>query len=571
MFCSKQRRKTGTKKAKKEWAVGHMVMPVDLKAEDMLFHSCLPVKDEKRCFASEPSASFVQFLQREGFAQSSFVRGFLNLLGRRHAPVAVVFPGMLYIRLAQNTFTPSLEFLRHVGKQSVQLEPFAEKDLVKALERCDKKFFVMYIAFAVDGKKGGHANALIFNTHTKTVEHFEPHGSHVAMGPHSAVINQQLGAVLETLLRRLGFNHYKKPIDTCPRLKNDFSRTCAVNEFGQAICREGQGPQAILNSIEPVTSQRTQVYMGQLNGTCAMWSLWAMHLRLLFFADDSELQTLLTRALQVFQKNNYVTLGEFIQEFIWEIYQDLDIREESQTVALNKYITAVPTDVQVIKIEGRPMRFARTLGDFLDAHPDVMQNFFLLPRFEEAWNVLETNDDAWHLLDLPGFSTVELLPFYPLWSARYASHVKAGRQQDAEHYLNYIQLDREPLRVIRGSQPNHCTTYPNTEVLDFDPAFAVARWDACAKSHRLQSEAEGIPGYETIAQVPGYLKNRLKLAEIPRTCLCTKDGRSLQCQPDFRKFAPLPVDPDDEKPDEADMNNAYFQVMTFGAKEYHEC
>lgn len=154
------------------------------------------------------------------------------------------YDGSMAIR-SRNSQTPRIVVIDHM------IHHF--KEVINYSECSSKRFFIIPIV-ALLAKFGGHSNTLIYDSKNKTMDHFEPYGSHEVV---SEVLSNRI--IVNNIARicvSIGIK-YNNPGQTCPRVGPQF-----IESFKCPILR------IIRNNF------KTDI------GFCLAWSLLYVELRI---------------------------------------------------------------------------------------------------------------------------------------------------------------------------------------------------------------------------------------------------------------------------------------------------
>jgi hypothetical protein len=230
----------------------------------------------------------------------------------------------------------------HEGKIKETKESFRWEDLKKWINQIDQgnpdpKIAILTLQLVFDFDPTiqlGHANVLVFDITRRKIEHFEPHGSKFSGTAGDVDVNATIDKALKEVatMHFIGWT-YLPPVETCPMVKGMSFSNCYINEFGQRVCGSGGGSggnqqiglQSLLNTYQPDD---------KLAGTCAMWSLWFIHLRL--SNPGSTATEVLTAATELFQKDKFQNMARFIESFIFELAAVANIRQVEITSQLEE-------------------------------------------------------------------------------------------------------------------------------------------------------------------------------------------------------------------------------------------
>jgi glutaredoxin len=199
----------------------------------------------------------------ELYANSSVHEAARKILQTIHAARACIWSNTIRYSVGGRTFRTIL----HLGRDNQEEVTFDPAKLGAWIQTCDKD--MVGVALNLDlGPGAGHANMLIIDRKRKQIEHFEPHGD--AMGSMSKAQNEQFHNDVQAVMAKAGLADYKylPPSEVCP----DFALGSSyVNEFGQKVNAKKVGIQGFLNRNRA---------RSEFAGTCAIWSLWYLHVRL---------------------------------------------------------------------------------------------------------------------------------------------------------------------------------------------------------------------------------------------------------------------------------------------------
>ncbi len=187
------------------------------------------------------------------------------------------------------------------------------KLLEEKVEKCTASAMVGVMFGMLGQGTGAHANMIVIDKSNKNIEIFEPLGQRLMNRP-IKVLRQKLQSsfpgytVLETQ-------------DVCPKIK-----------IGRN--NKKRGPQGVLNFIQP---------NNLMKDTCAMWSLWYLHIRLSNprLTPEEAHQTALTRAMGL----DEAALAEGLTEECARLAKDPKVRQE----CWNPDGTARPNEAAVWK------------------------------------------------------------------------------------------------------------------------------------------------------------------------------------------------------------------------------
>lgn len=208
----------------------------------------------------------------------------------------------------------------HRGRAEEDINELRPAEFIKFVQECDKPVIGVPISFE------GHANAIIINRVLSTIEHFEPHGAVAQFGDEKN-IEAIYKNIKETFVSMLPDYTWVPPDQTCPRLTLS------------------EGTQSLLNKYAPKS---------KFGGTCVVWSLWYMHVRILF--PEVPANELMDKAL-------ILAFGEgHVPNANSDTYEDWF----SQTMYCNEECQKTRQGVQ--KLEQFIIAFTQQLISLLDIH-----------------------------------------------------------------------------------------------------------------------------------------------------------------------------------------------------------
>jgi hypothetical protein len=155
------------------------------------------------------------------------------------------------------------------GRANQKIVDLSKTRFSEFVAKCDRPAVGVQIGFK------GHANMLVFNKVRKTVEHFEPHGesaSHLSDAQNAKLAQMIKDTFLCTTDCAFPGFEYVPPSAACPMVR--IGSGTINSEFGVKKTAGGKlGMQSILNKTK---------LNSRFAGTCVMWSLWFLHVRLLY-------------------------------------------------------------------------------------------------------------------------------------------------------------------------------------------------------------------------------------------------------------------------------------------------
>ena len=152
----------------------------------------------------------------------------------------------------------------HVGRtersRRHMVFPFSAGLFAEWAGECTKRLLAVSLTIVWSG--GAHANMLIIDKQHRRVEHFEPHGDQIS--PLDDAANARLRDDIQALMAEVGFANYTyvPPSQVCPNF------AVFAKRGGSS---ERLGAQSFLNLYQPKS---------KMAGTCGVWSLWYLHVRL---------------------------------------------------------------------------------------------------------------------------------------------------------------------------------------------------------------------------------------------------------------------------------------------------
>jgi hypothetical protein len=201
------------------------------------------------------------------YKEKSIGEAMLKVMQVIHKGRGCIYPNTLYFEIETGRVYVTL----HRGRGSKEVEArFDKQEFASFVKKCKPSQRAIAVRIGFEG----HANMLIFNKVQKTLEHFEPHGDsafHL-----SKEENEKLAQMINDtfLCSDCAFSDYSyvPPSAACPMIT--MGSGTLNTEFGEMKTADGAklGLQAILNMSKGDS---------HASGTCVMWSLWYMHVRLL--------------------------------------------------------------------------------------------------------------------------------------------------------------------------------------------------------------------------------------------------------------------------------------------------
>lgn len=484
---------------------GQIKLPVAFKYTDLLLN---PVQG----FTVHPSDGFLRFLQLQGFTHDSFNAAFIDLLARKHAASACIFPVVVDVRLNAD-YSVALWVRNHSGRPHRTWTPFNKTILQTMLTTCSQPFVVVSLRFITHSMDAGHSNALLFNLKTAQVNHIEPYGDSMHLynnPPRDAKINTIFQAAIQKLVESLDY-HYFLPTVSCPIINASFI-----------------GPQSLLQGQlkSSQCSLRTRLNYECLAGSCLTWTLWVIHMRLVFFDDDRDLGTLLTLMINVLQPH----LKEFLQEFLWQAYQELSVTEYLSAYTLRDYLTQgqEPETIIIYRFEEPQyyyqrmtlFRFIGWMHRFFENHPELMDSIFKDSQFLQA---IQDEKRVGNHLQLANYKELCDLPGYtPHWSYLFNQEGSAELVMDIDRYIQYLNLKAMPITLHRDHSPQGYKIEPDHYIGRYVNDSAMSRFkcsddrntyilfaDQILKTlQEMPPDAlsSTIAGYPIVASLPNYAR-----------------------------------------------------------------
>lgn len=151
----------------------------------------------------------------------------------------------IFIRIDSENKTSRISLFRHISRKFNENEN-VDFDIniykTNQIDACKSNIMAIPVVFAINNNRSSHANMLIINTKTKTVDHFEPHG--IYSGSNNIpqeLINTQIDKLIDMLVDRTIYT-VTHPDETCPNLQgfvreSEWSGSCAVFSMFYAIKR----------------------------------------------------------------------------------------------------------------------------------------------------------------------------------------------------------------------------------------------------------------------------------------------------------------------------------------------
>lgn len=203
----------------------------------------------------------------------------LKYISQRHPKECILFSD---ISLTTEYFS-RFQLVYSIDKKELG----APVELWERLDKCNGKRFSV-ILLGIEGKSFMHLNVLVYDSISRTMERFEPHG----ISP-KEIENEDIDSlIIDKFRRTMGENYikiYYKPLDFCPAISF------------QLI------PQIRNEKVNP----------NDPGGFCAVWSLWYSDLRLT--NPTIERQELIKRSINTMISLNY-NFTQFIRNYSMVLY-----------------------------------------------------------------------------------------------------------------------------------------------------------------------------------------------------------------------------------------------------------
>lgn len=424
------------------------------------------------------TVDFAEFLRLEEYASPAFCKAFLVVLNKQYADVACIFTGKIRFKITggPDQYAFRDELIRHAGISVAHADRDAlNRDKLRTLiETCGKNFFLMQIDVMadLDLEDDKHANALIFNLSKGTVDHFEPHGEGFAIHQRDqrTVFNVAFQHYMAEFVQTLGFT-YVPPNELCPRIIPTHVERGLQKEFNLSRTVSPRlGVQTVLNwtADRKMASPKTGLPFSKVMGTCAIWSLWAMQLRLEHPDPTIGMADLIQNAMDKFAADGYESMAHFIEHFIWKAYQTLNIRSYPVEIPLLNYL----------EDRNHVPHYATAFHDYRNTLPTLTKEYVFVKDNE---NFIE-----------------------PLHSFL-----------NINNYLERVVSDPALQEAIRKGKENRRSMWV---------PFAIPPYQTVAD---LPGAEEWGVDYLQFAQ-----RNPLYYTSIPYLCACTADGRRMGCYAD---------------------------------------
>jgi ankyrin repeat protein len=176
------------------------------------------------------------------------------------------------------------------------------------------------IPLGIEMKNGSHANYIIFNIKTKTVERFEPHGSTFP----------------------IGFNYDPDLLDES--LKNHFLKFDSKITY---IKPKDYMPKIGFQIMDMLEQQNKKI--GDPGGFCALWSLWYVDMRLIY--KDIDRKLLVDELIKTI-KYNKISFKNLIRNYSKNITDLRDNILVKANMDINDWLNDVITNLQIEKLIG---------------------------------------------------------------------------------------------------------------------------------------------------------------------------------------------------------------------------
>jgi hypothetical protein len=188
------------------------------------------------------------------FTNRSFLEECRQLLQVIHEAKACIWPSVMDWSFRSEKFKVWSHFNKGDSETWTDFDPNLLKKFVQS---CQKN--LIGIEVDLSDKMGGHANMLIANKIHRTIEHFEPWGENVDIENYDGIL-ESLRGHLEKVFP--GYT-YIPPAQVCPDI--------SLVQSEPGFSAEKTGIQSFLNTLRPGS---------KVGGTCAIWSLWYLNVRL---------------------------------------------------------------------------------------------------------------------------------------------------------------------------------------------------------------------------------------------------------------------------------------------------
>ena len=228
------------------------------------------------CLTPDHIHALDHYMQNSDIGSPAVHEAIRKSLGKTHKGVIDIFHSSLEIALESGR----IEIPVHAGRENAKIQLLDISLLRKWALSAKAPMQAFPITFWKDNDViTAHSNMIIVNQRLRTIEHYEPHGDHASH------LNKQQNSRLRTLITKLFEKLYPSykyvpPSRTCPRV--NLSLGVSVNEFGSKS--KSDGPQMF------VTERLLQ-------GSCAIWSIWFLHVRIL--NPDVPASKCITKALRL--------------------------------------------------------------------------------------------------------------------------------------------------------------------------------------------------------------------------------------------------------------------------------
>lgn len=204
--------------------------------------------------------------------------------------------------------------------------PRNKSEFINSIKSCKKQFVVvpLFIFFSCNNTTG-HANCLIFDTHNKTIERFEPYGKIInkVLDMKEFQISKKFDKSFSNMIKQNKLPYKYKPVESfCPTINVQYKEENNIN------------------------SGKTIALKDDLPGFCSLWIIWYINIRLKY--NNLDASELLYKSMELLNKNKKSTrsfirkYAQFLQTKMKQLHKkyktnDLDtINEHLLQIIYNK-------------------------------------------------------------------------------------------------------------------------------------------------------------------------------------------------------------------------------------------
>lgn len=342
--------------------------------------------------------------QTQFFTKPQFALAFIEVLEAQFSHCSI-----FHRKLSLNLDNNRLGVVQHI-RGFISYDVFDYDEFFEFINKNpESDIFLIPLGLSSNVLQFSHANVLVIDVIKHTCSHFDPHGSITLMW--EPVVH----AHLEIFCANIGCL-YETPRMICPNTPK-----------GRI------GPQALLNR-QPSTKTH-------LHGTCAVWSLWFIYLRVKY--PEPSAAELLQYAIDGFYQGDegLDSLGVFIEKFIIGILKSLDLSKHKHSKLLTdnalakKFAEQVgikgvdPSDSEIDALLHKPLELIRngTTYEFPLVHHFLKEHYHLPVNYQYALSLavkdLILNPELTVVTFRDDMSTADI-DSYHIWRERFIEYAK---------------------------------------------------------------------------------------------------------------------------------------------------